>query len=125
MLPDNKYTIAFFLGTLYHIKNSFQIMENIASRARYCLLSTKVARFAPDHVTKIANLPIAYLLDDYEANSDPTNFWVFSETGLKRLLMRSGWDTCDYITVGDTSSSDPSSADRDERAFCLLRSRHF
>lgn len=124
-LPNKRYSLAFFLGTLYHIKNSFQILEAIARRASYCLMSTRIARFVPDHVTEIANLPIAYLLDDYEANCDPTNFWVFSEAGLKRLLMRSGWDTCDFITVGDTASSDPGSADRDERAFCLIKSRHF
>ena len=58
-------------------------------------------------------------------NHDCTNFWIFSEAGLKRLLSRTGWEICDYMTVGDTKQSTPHTLENDERAFCLLQSRRF
>ena len=69
------------------------------------------------------DLPMAYLLDDREANADPTNYWIFSEAGLRRILSRAGWDVCDYLTTGCRHGSDPSAPDRDQRAFCLLASK--
>jgi hypothetical protein len=66
-------------------------------------------------------LPVAYLLDEREINDDPTNFWIFSHMGLRRLIDRSGWDILDFMSTGCTRKSNP--IDRDERAFCLLRSR--
>ncbi len=122
-LPDRQYGLAFFLGTLYHLKNPYYALETIAKQARYCVLSTRIARFAPDRRTSIKDLPLAYLLGEGEANADWTNYWIFSEAGLKRLLTRSGWDICDFVAVGNTSDSEPSSWEGDERAFCLLKSR--
>jgi hypothetical protein len=58
-----------------------------------------------------------------EANGDNTNYWVFSSAGLRRILQRTGWTVCDYLTVGCTAGSDPVSPAADERALCLLRSR--
>ena len=40
------------------------------------------------------------------------------------MLARSHWDVLDYVSLGDTALSDPVRLDRDERAFCLLRSRY-
>ena len=48
-----------------------------------------------------------------------TNYWIFTEAGLKRLLARSGWRVADYATAGNTSASDPISSAGDERAYCL------
>ena len=45
---------------------------------------------------------------------DETNYWIFSETGLRTLVDRAGWEVCDWMVAGD---------ERDERVFCLLRSR--
>jgi hypothetical protein len=83
-------------------------------------MSTKIARLSPDHETVLRDLPLAYLLDDREANNDPTNYWIFSEAGLRRLIKRTGWEPRDFITVGNTVDSDPAGPDGDERAFCLL-----
>lgn len=121
-LPAHRYGLAFFLGTLYHLKNPFYALETLASRALYCVLSTRIARFAADRRTAIRRLPVAYLLAEGEANQDWTNYWVFSEAGLKRLVERSGWKICDFLTVGNTTDSDPVSWEGDERAFCLLKS---
>lgn len=122
-LPGHRYGLAFFLGTLYHLKNPYYALEALAERALYCVLSTRVARYAADRRTRIHELPVAYLLAEGEANQDWTNYWVFSETGLKRLLERTGWQVLDFVTLGNTSCSDPVSWEGDERAFCLLKSR--
>jgi len=121
-LPAHRYGLAFFLGTLYHLKNPFYALEALASHALYCVLSTRIARFAADRRTPIRDLPVAYLLGEGEANQDWTNYWVFSEAGLKRLFDRTGWRVCEFLTVGNTADSDPVSSEGDERAFCLLKS---
>ncbi len=114
-------------------------METLGKAARYCLISTRIAKFnvsktkpagrfaafSPDKRTNLKDLPVAYLLDEAEANNDSTNYWIFSDAGLRRLLQRTNWDICDYMTAGNTTDSDPASADGDERAFCLVKSRLF
>ncbi len=77
----------------------------------------------PPGMTRIDGLPVAYLVDERECNDDPTNYWIFTHDGLKRILRRSGWEVLDYLAVGNTVSSDPASSDGDERAFVLARSR--
>jgi tRNA (mo5U34)-methyltransferase len=73
----------------------------------------------------LSDIPVAYLLDDREANNDATNFWIFSDAGFRRVRARTGWQIVDYITLGNTTDSDPASADGDERAFCLAKSYRF
>jgi len=138
-LPENNYSLAFFLGILYHLKNPFYALEALAKAARYALISTRIAKFnvsetkpaariaafSADKRTNLKDLPVAYLLDELEANNDSTNYWIFSDAGLRRLLKRTNWDICDYMTVGNTTNSDPASTDGDERAFCLVKSRLF
>lgn len=121
-LPRDDYDVVFFLGVLYHLKNPFYALEMLAGSTRYCLMSTRVTQWAGEP-TAIENLPVAYLLGPQEANNDPTNFWIFSKVALLRLFGRTGWDVLDLATFGDTTASDPTSPDRDERAFALLRSR--
>lgn len=123
-LPAQRYRAVFFLGLLYHLKNPFYVLEALAARTEWCFVSTRVAQVAPDHRTRLHDQPVAYLLDPAEANNDATNFWIFSQAGLRRLFDRAGWHVMDFVTVGCRSDSDPSSQDRDERAFALLRSKH-
>jgi tRNA (mo5U34)-methyltransferase len=134
-LPETEYGLAFLLGLLYHLKNPYYVLEALAHRTDYCLMSTRVARFSPDGV-EFGDIPVAYLVDERELNNDPTNFWIFSHAGLKRLLSRTGWEICSEIYIGNTRErrwsplsspfeSDPVRLDRDERAFLLVRSRHF
>jgi SAM-dependent methyltransferase len=124
-LPPARYGLAFFLGTLYHLKNPFYALEALARQARYGLLSTRIARLTPDGQVNFREHPMAYLLDAGEANGDSTNYWIFSEWGLRRILDRAGWDVLALTTTGDTRRSNPSGTDHDERAFCLLGSREF
>jgi len=133
-LPAERYELAFFLGILYHLKNPFYVLENLAKRSRHAFISTRIARF---NVAKgaegksintkrveLGSIPVAYLVAADETNNDSTNFWMFSEAGLRRILYRSGWDVLDFITLGNTKDSDPATSAGDERAFCYVRSRY-
>jgi hypothetical protein len=123
-LPGESYGLTLLLGILYHLKNPFYVLERLAKQSKYCVLSTRIARCFPDGTKMPKDLPIAYLLDADELNQDDTNFWIFSEEGLRRLFKRTHWKVLEYCTVGDTSKSNPTSPNRDERFFCLLES-HF
>ncbi|PYI58692.1 MAG: hypothetical protein DMC59_07840, partial [Verrucomicrobia bacterium] len=120
-LSAEKYDAIFLLGVLYHLKNPFFVLEKLAGVARYCFLSTRIAR-QTDNGQPISQGPIAYLLGPSECNNDSTNFWIFSAEGLKRLINRTGWSVLSYLSVGVTANSTPADPERDERAFCLLRS---
>lgn len=65
---------------------------------------------------------LAYLVGEYELNADESNFWIFSEAGLRRILERSGWRIRGWIKTGNTVNSEPVRLDRDERAICLMES---
>lgn len=121
-LPAERYGLVFFLGILYHLQNPFYVLQQLSRRADHLLLSTRIARLAGPAGTPIADLPVAYLVGPTETNNDPTNYWMFSATGLNRIVERAGWTVLDQMSVGDTERSDPSSAEHDERAFMLLRS---
>jgi tRNA (mo5U34)-methyltransferase len=125
-LPRTAYSFAFFMGILYHLKNPFGALESLAQHARHAIVSTRIARYSATPGTasrvELAPLPLAYLLGPDECNNDATNFWIFSEGGLRRLFDRTGWEVLAWKTVGDTKQSDPASQAGDERAFCLLRS---
>lgn len=123
-LPRQRYGLVLFLGLLYHLKNPFYVLETLSRHARFCLLSTRVTKFAPDRATLLRDLPVAYLVDPLEANNDATNFWIFSRMGLERLIARAGWRLHGYLPVGNLENSDPSTTEGDERAFCLLESDH-
>ena len=119
---DKTYGLVLFLGLLYHLKNPFYVLETLSRHARYCLLSTRVAAVTSSG-QPMRNEPVAYLLDDDEANHDCTNFWIFSEAGLRRIASRAGWEVRAFQTSGCLENSNPKDGNRDERAFCFLESR--
>jgi len=123
VLPKENYDLVLFFGTLYHLKNPFYILEYLSTVTKFCFISTRIAKMSPDKKMVLADLPLAYLLDEKELNNDSSNYWIFSDKGLRRLLYRTGWDICDYMTVGNRNDSDPVSQEGDERAFCLVKSR--
>lgn len=122
-LPQDVFGLAMFLGVLYHLKNPYFLLEALAKRARYCLLSTRIAQRTPQG-NPMKDESLAYFLAPGETNKDSTNYWIFSETALRIMLDRTGWTICDFHTKGCIKGSEPSREDRDERAFCLLESRH-
>ncbi|HYO81382.1 MAG TPA: methyltransferase domain-containing protein [Bryobacteraceae bacterium] len=121
--PPGKFGLTLLLGVLYHLQNPMYVLKQLSHHTRYCLLSTRIARFTPDGAQAIKDYPLAWLAGPDEVNSDCTNFWIFSETGLRRAIDRCGWRVAEFMTVGDTEKSDPVHGDRDERAFCLLESK--
>lgn len=123
-LPRSSYDLIVFLGILYHLKNPLYVMERLAMHTRYCVLSTRVARYFPNRKAMPQDQPIAYLLADDELNRDDSNFWIFSHAGLKRLLERAHWKILDYGSVGAIQYSTPTDGKRDERVFCLLESHY-
>jgi SAM-dependent methyltransferase len=121
-ISGGPFGMCFLLGVLYHVKNPFHLLESMARDAEYCLLTTRVARKTP-RGTNVGEDAVAYLVDSEELNVDRTNFWVFSPEGLQRIVTRAGWTICRFESSGNPEGSDPVNADRDERAWCLLRSR--
>jgi len=122
-LPRADYGLAVFLVTLYHLRNPFYVLQQLAKTADWCVLSTRIAQVTPGSRTRIEAEPLAYLLAAREANNDPTNFWVFSPAGLIRLLERTGWLVVGQSRVGCAADSDPVRDAADERMFVLLKSR--
>ena len=116
-----KYDAVFLLGTLYHLKNPFYILEKLAQVTKYCFLATRIARQTADGLP-LSKYPVAYLLEPDECNNDSTNFWIFSDVGLKRLIHRTGWSILAYTTIGDIHNSTPGDPNHDERVFCVLQS---
>jgi tRNA (mo5U34)-methyltransferase len=117
------YGLAIFLGILYHLQNPYFALRELASSAQYALLSTRIAQVTAENSVRLKDAPVAYLLAPDECNNDSTNYWIFSELGLRRILDRTGWEILDFSTIGCTIDSEPADMARDERAFCLLRSR--
>lgn len=133
---SEQYDLVFFMGILYHLKNPFYTLEKLSEHARYAIVSTRTMRWSsPEKRTEnggktaperqlLEHLPLAYLLGPDECNNDSTNYWIFSDAGLRRILDRTGWDIEEYLIVGETEDADPFSQAGDARAFCLLKSRH-
>ena len=115
-LPLRRCGLALSLGILYHLKNPFRVLETLAVHANYCLLSTAITRLAPDGRTEVSDWPVAFLAGRDGLRGDETNYWIFSEAGLRTLVDRAGWEVCDWRVAGDAA---------DERVFCLLRSRAY
>lgn len=55
---------------LYPLKKPFHVLETLANNARCCVLSARVGARSVA-TTEIREEPIAYLLDNREANNDP------------------------------------------------------
>ena len=104
-LPDRRHGLALCLGVLYHLKNPFYVLEQIARHCRYCLLSTRVARCLPDGAPLPIDQPIAYLLAADELNQDDSNYWIFSRPALTRMLTRCRFEPLMDLSVGDTEAT--------------------
>lgn len=122
-LPPGEFGLALCLGLLYHLKNPILVMEQLAKQCQYCILSTRILTKVPGSVPWKRNQPLAYLLAADELNNDNSNYWLFTESALSRLLERTGWKTiATRIVVQETSFNDQFSTS-DARIFMLLGSR--
>lgn len=125
MLPSDEYGLVLLLGVLYHLKNPFLVLDSLAKRARYCLLSTAVTAVAPHVDSDIGESPLGFLASERELNGDATVYWIFTDSGLRRLIERANWEICDYklIQTSDRWKEGPDRRIADQRVFCLLRSK--
>lgn len=121
--PGAHYGLTILLGVLYHLKNPYLVLETLARCSDHIYLSTRIAQLAPDRKTGYSGNPVAYLVDDNELNADDSNFWIFTEEALKRIVRRAGWDILHYATVGPLAASDPVTPEGDCRAYIVARSR--
>lgn len=121
-LPRERYGLVCLLGILYHLKNPYYVLETLARHTRFCLVSTRIAKFVGTPELDVSQVPVAYLLAPDECNNDATNYWIFSQAGLRRIAERAGFRIVSMHTLGDTKRSNPSDNKRDERAFMLLES---
>jgi tRNA (mo5U34)-methyltransferase len=124
MKLHKNYDLIVLLGILYHLKNPFYVLETLARSTKHLIVSTRIARRFHEQGPDMSSMPVAYLLSPTESNNDATNYWIFTDQGLKRIIDRAGWNVVAYRTVGDLLDSNPQQADHDERAFAILRSRH-
>jgi len=123
-LPARQTDLAILLGVLYHLRNPFTILEELALRSRYLLTSTRVMRRSPQG-RDLADLPVAWFLDEHETNADATNYWILTPAAFEKMLRRAGWQPLAVHHHGDTQASNPADYQHDERMFCVARSRHF
>ncbi len=117
----DQYDITFALGLLYHLRNPMYFLQQLALHCEYMFLSTRISAYLSDGKTFVRDIPVSYLLGRRECNNDPTNYWIFSKEGLKRVLNRSGWQILDFNTLGAVDNSTPHELDRDERAFVFAK----
>ena len=122
-MPRENCGFTLFLGTLYHLKNPYYALEKLAFHTRWCVLSTRIAQVTPKTRARIDDEPVAYLADGREIADDATNFWIFSASGLLRILQRTRWAIAGVKRIGRQSDSDPIHPEADERMFVLLKSR--
>jgi tRNA (mo5U34)-methyltransferase len=119
---DGTYAFALGLGVLYHLRNPLNFLDQVKKVAPYVFISTRIASHGPEK-TKLSHLPVAYLVHPTELNNDATNFWIFTKSGIERLVERSGWDIVESMQFGAVNQSYPHRIDADERMFMLLRRR--
>jgi SAM-dependent methyltransferase len=118
--PSGQYAFAMLLGILYHLRNPFCVLENLARRSPYLFMST---RLLSTLLTDLLPLPAVYLAGRTEINFDPTNYWLFTRRSIRRLLTRAGWEILSEYTERTRSAPFAlSPSTRDERIYILARS---
>jgi len=118
--PSGQYAFTLLLGILYHLRNPFCVLENLARRSPYLYMST---RLLSTLLTDLLPLPAVYLAGRTEINFDPTNYWLFTRRSLRRLLTRAGWEILAEFTERAHRAPFALSPDaRDERIYVLARS---
>jgi SAM-dependent methyltransferase len=118
--PADQYAFTCLLGILYHLKNPFCVLENLARRSPYLFMST---RLLSTLVTDLFPLPAAWIAGAQELNFDHTNYWLFTRRSLRRLLARAGWEVLSEVNERTRFAPFAISPDsRDERIYVLARS---
>lgn len=117
---DGQYDLILFLDILYHLRNPLGTLISLCQFGRYLILTTRIFEAAVNG-KPVTNAPYAYLLAPFEAaQNDPTNYWMFTEIALERLLQRSGWQILNRVYFGyNGNDSSPFDPKKDKRVVCL------
>ena len=123
-MPDERFDLAVCFGLIYHLKNPFAFLESLAGIARYVIVGTHVITHAPNIGSRLDDHPLAYLVEPGELNSDPTNFWMFTEKGFHRLARRSGFKIVGSRRIAESTLgiAMPDRVDFGLRGFMVLES---
>jgi hypothetical protein len=122
-LPRSPCDLLFLLGIPCHLNSPFYVLQRLAKSANYCFVSTRVFCVEPSG-EDLSLINVAYLLGaDESENGDATNYWIMTETCLRRLFHSTGRDVLDFMAVGEPRASNPHSIARDERAAARSRGR--
>ncbi len=120
---EKKYDLILLLGIFYHLKNPYYVLEFLAHQAQYLCFSTRITKTPYRGGPDISSLPLSYLVGPAECNNDATNYWIFTEAGLKRIFDRTGWNVMSFQLVGDTEESNPQEEDHRGEAWAVLESK--
>lgn len=122
---QEKFGLSFFSGVFYHLKNPYRVLERIKASCNYCMMTTRVFSNAPEDGMPLSHLSAAYFLKDRELNHDPTNYFVFTHTGLRNLIERAGFEilAMERTFSRQDKASNPSSMDQMETAYLVLKSK--
>lgn len=123
--PDDfRFDLVVCFGLLYHLRNPFGFVESLARIGKRVLLGTWVITHLPDLRVKVANDPIAWLLDKPE-NDDPTNYWYLTEAAFHRMARRCGFDIAANFNIPNPNNhlqlATPNSLELGVRSFVALR----
>ncbi len=119
-LPDLErfYTLAITFGLLYHLKNPFLVLGDLAMISNFAVVSTRIV----DSAVLTDDKASAYLVSDQQLGEDNTNFWLFNSAGFELLARRSGWSVLSSLRFGDMKKGD--AGKHDARQALLLSSKY-
>src|SRR5262249_12617337 len=109
---DGQFDFVIMLDILYHLRNPLGTLISLCNLGQYMVISTRIFEEIEGRET-VSALPYGYLLAPFEAaHNDPTNYWMFTQCGFRRLLERGGWRILEWNYFGyarnDSSPFDPS-----------------
>ncbi len=119
------HDLILLLGTLYHLPNPHRVLRRLSVVTRELIVTTKVFDILPRKLSEnsLRDAQLAYLLAPTESNNDPTNWWVFTETGLRLLLERAGWCIVQCMRFDEViGHAEPACLEADGRVILLAHS---
>lgn len=117
-VDQTEYSI--FLNTLYHIQNPVFTVSKLTSISNYLLMSSKVFDLLGGK--NVSAKSIAYFYYPGECNNDSSNWWCYTDTCLKTIVNRGGWEIISYYR-NSTAEAEPVDMKKDGRAYLYLKNR--
>jgi len=116
-----KTEYSLFLNTLYHIQNPIFVVTKLANISKYAIMSSKVFDLLGE--IDVSEKSIAYFYQIAECNNDSTNWWCYTDSCLKTIANRGGWEVLSYYR-NSTAKADPVDMTRDGRGYMYLKRKN-